>query len=374
MRLPSRTAILLAVAVLSVGCSRGSDDGGSEPQGPDREAVITEIADDVIVPGYDVLATTTTELAGAIDQLCTNAQPDSLESARQAWNEAISAWMFTMAFEFGPVRSLRSAAKISYPLDVDKVAELADPASVEPLDPAAVEALGADARGLNAVQELLFKPAGTDALSARQCSYALAASDLVAAGAMELSDAWTQGVDGEAPARQQFTNPGGDAMWSSPTEVLEDLLNSMLSTLSEVDRVLAAATGADGELTDPTELDAAPAHRVLEDLVDQLEGVAAVYGDSTADPPTGMSQLVAASASEDSETDQAIRDGLDDAISSIESVPSTLFEFDPAADPDAQGALERATDDVMTVRSALATEVASLLGLTVGFSDSDGDA
>lgn len=365
-------ALLVTAALLATSCTGDGEEVGGG--GPDRQEIVTAVAENVIVPGYRELVDATADLTTAVDVLCADPTGANLQAARRAWDTAMGAWLHTTAFEFGPVRSLRSGAQIAYPVDADKVTELVDPGSTEPLDPAAVADLGADARGLNALQYLLFAPPSASDLTERHCTYVTAAAALVQAGAEELLEAWVDGVDGEPPALEQFSDPGDDSMWSSTTEALEDLLNSMLSALAAVDRSLGPASGETTAEPEPQEVDAAPAHRALQDMVDQLEGVAAVYGDAGGSPPTGISVLVAEAASEDSDTDARIRGELSSAVDSIGMVPSPLFELDPTEDPEALTSLEAAWEHTMQVRSLLTTEVSSLLGLTVGFSDSDGDA
>lgn len=359
----------LALLVGVTGCA-----GGSADQPADRSEVTAQIASEVIVPGYEDLAADTAELAERTEELCAAPDQAALESARQAWDAAMGAWMWASAFGFGPVRSLRTDAKIAYPADVAKVEELAGDEGTVALDEASVGGLGADARGLNAVQYLLFSPADVEQLTPRACTYAAVASALVSAGATEVLEAWTDGSDGEPPMLQQFSSPGPDSMWSSPTEALEDVLNSMLGTLTAViDRGLGPASGETTAEPEPQVVDEAPAHRALQDMADQLGGVAAVYGDSTDEPPTGVSWLVTSSSEHNS--DAAIRSDLADAMDEIGLVPPPLFDLDPAeADSPAMESLISASQHAMAVRSALSTEVASLLGLTVGFSDSDGDA
>jgi predicted lipoprotein len=232
---------------------------------------------------------------------------------------------------------------------------------------------GADLRGLRAVEQLLFIPTEVGELTARECAYAASAAELAADAADELVAAWVDGVDGEAPAVDQLTDPGEDGMWSSTTEGLEDLLNSTLSALTTVvDMQLGPASGETTDEPEPQEVDSGAAHRALGDIGDELASAAAVYGDATADPPTGLSALVVDAAT--STSDEAIRTDLAAAIDAVGQVPPPLFDVD-GADPEspAMTSLVSAYQHALGARTALGTEVASLLGLTVSFSDADGD-
>jgi predicted lipoprotein len=367
-------ALLAASAVLALGSCSGADDATTTTAPVDREDVVARIAEEVIVPGYEQLATTTDALAVATAELCATPEAGAFESARDAWDAAQGAWASTAAYRLGPIRPLRLTARIEYPVDVDKIDELAaDDAQPAPVTPEALAGSGADVRGLNAVQHLLFTPTDVGQLSARQCAYAASAAQLSADGAAELLAAWVDGVDGAPPAVEQLSNPGGDSMWESSTEALEDLLNTSLSALTTVtDMQLGPATGETTEAPEPQVVDDGAAHRALADVADELGSVSAVYGDSSADPSTGLAALVAAAGGATS--DEAIRADLADAIAAVAAVPPPLFDIDPAdTEGPAMASLVDAYDHSLAARTALGTEVASLLGLTISFSDSDGD-
>jgi predicted lipoprotein len=180
------------------------------------------------------------------------------------------------------------------------------------------------------------------------------------------------GIDGDSPAQQQLTEPGGDGMWSSDTEALEDLLNSSLAALNTIsDMQLGPALDAS---------DASPDQRMLSDVRDELDSVAAVFGDAGATPPSGLAALVAAQA--DAAAADRIAAQLRSAIAEVDAAEVDAAEVGAAAGAAGasgstgqaeRAALERADEHARAAATALRTEVASLLGLTVSFSDADGD-
>jgi predicted lipoprotein len=355
-------ACLLAV----LGCSAGDDDATSTSVAvPDRTEVVAAMAGDVIVPGQERLVEATTELADTTESLCAEPTPELLDASRESWGEAQDAWASTAAYRLGPIRPLRLTADIEYPVDVEKVDELLA-AGTGPITSAELDELGADLRGLNAVQELLFRPADVTALDARACSYAAAAAELSAAGAGRLRDAWTVGVDGEPPYVEQFSRPGDDSMWADTTEVLEDVVNTSLSALTTVaDMRLGPLTGSTAGEAAPEDLDG-PAGRALEDALAELGSVRAVVGDGER-----TSSLAALVGSRSPDTVAAVEDSLDNAVAQLEQLEVPLA--DAAAEPATRRQVEVAEADVLAARGVLRTEVASQLGLTITFSDSDGD-
>ena len=371
VRVPA-TALLTALCVAAMilaGCSSGDGDGGTETTSADRSEVIAAAVDDVIVPGYEELAAATAELVTATETLCAAPDEQKFTDARDAWIAAQSAWARTAAYRFGPIKDLRLLARIAYAVDTDKIARFAAESS-EPLTADELHGKGADLRGLNAVQYLLFTPTTLAELSPRACSYAAAAATLSAAAADETRAAWVDGVDGESPAAVQMKEPGEDGMWSDSTEALEDLLNGVLGALTTVvDMQLGPVIGVDGEAPDPQGTDSGAAHRLSSDMLDELDGIEAIVAGDAADG--GLAALVSAAGAP--RTAESMPSTLAEASGAISSAGSPISDLNPAVDTVAMDELGRAHELLGGLRTTMSTEVASLLGLTVSFSDADGD-
>jgi predicted lipoprotein len=166
-----------------------------------------------------------------------------------------------------------------------------------------------------------------------------------------------------------MTEPGDDSMWSDTTEVLEDLLNTSLSALTTVaDMQLGPATGETTETPEPIEADPGPAQRSLQDAQAIIASVQAVWGRPPGEDAGGFAALVP------SGVDDTVRAALAAALEQLDAVTVPIAQLDPAdADGADMAALRDAYEQVVIARTALRTEVASQLGLTVAFSDADGD-
>jgi hypothetical protein len=81
-----------------------------------------------------------------------------------------------------------------------------EPAAGPPFTPESVAGVGADTRGLVAIEHLLFTrdPAETDT-----CAYASAAAAVVAAAADDARAAWVDGVDGDGPFADELRSASG---------------------------------------------------------------------------------------------------------------------------------------------------------------------
>jgi uncharacterized protein len=371
--------LIIASLVLSmVGCS--SDSGGGtvatlEQDAPDRGEVLAGIADDVIVPRLEDLATATAALSSSATELCaaSGGSTGLTMETTAAWNAAFEAWKRTEAFRFGPAKDLHSIATIAYPIDPAKIDELFAPGGTAlPISAEAVADLGADVRGLNAIEQVLYSVPDGVAITPEQCAYVAAAAADVQVGAEELRDAWTVGVDGEEPFVEQFREPGGDSMFADEQDVVNALVNGSIAALTTIDdMVLGVASGATSGTPEPLVADPGPAGRASVDVLDMLDSVTAVYGTSEgADGGSGgLSVLVAAQSLSN---DRRLLETFADATAAAGALPSPLATVDPA-DTAAVARVQDAYDQVADARVLMRTTVASLLGVTVGFSDSDGD-
>lgn len=377
------TLVAIGALVFS-GCS-GSDGGDRRASDTkskstvDRKAALASIADDVIVPGLEELSTQTGKLLPALEAHCAGPTPESLTTAQSAWDAAADAWAATAAFRFGPGAKLRSAAGISYPINATKIEKLFAPggdfATTTPT-PELVADMGADKRGLGAIEYLLFAPSDAEAMGiddgGEQCAFAVAAAQDVDTNAKALAQAWTTGsseLDHPGPFSEQFRVPGSKSMYGNQQEAIDDAINAMSSALQGVgDMILGEATGKTSGEPDPAGADPGHAQRRLGDAKASLSSVMRVFGNGD----ERLSGVVAAQSSKaDNDAGASFMAALENAQAELDRVPKPIAMLTPEAA--SSGPLAEAFKHVNDARVVLRTEVASQLGVTIGFSDADGD-
>ena len=372
---------MLSALLLLAACSDDSGEVNEVGGGTaDREAVLANLATTVIAPAYQHLDESADALVAATTALCAAPDAAHLAAAQEAWDTTRAAWRSTEAFRLGPATTFRSAAAISFPVDLAKVeAVLADPAQLpDPVTTDGVAALGADTRGLPAVEQVLFSPGAPGDLAGRRCAFALGASELVAAATERLRVTWIDGTDGAAPFVEQLSSPGGDSMFADTTEALADLVNGTIAALSQAaDMRLGRVTDDVTGTAAPEEVDAGAAHRARADTLDILGSVQAVHdGLPVGTPPpaagaeastSGLGALIGAMAPD---TETLLARQLGDAAAAVEALPDPFFDY---GEPD-MAPTSAAYELVRAARVTMRTEVASALGVTLSFSDSDGDS
>jgi predicted lipoprotein len=344
----------LLLAACSSGDARGSASTTEAPRPADVGAVLEGLASDVIVPSYEALGSSLATLDSTTAELCAAPSEGALDAARSAWGDAVAAWQQTRATGVGPALDERLMSDVGF---------AARPSVIVPLlagdDPVDVEAMadeGAAARGLYAAEEALFgdgSEALTSSAGARRCEYAASIATLMVGDARPVIDAWT---DGDAGQQLVAGLDGG------PQSSVDALVNEGTHRLEEIDgmglRDLAAARSID-------DLDEAraggAADQRLADRRALLAGVSSLIGDGS----TGISALVAA---EDPDTADRLVAAQARADAAMAALPGSVT----AAFDDLE-AVAAASEAIADLKVLLSTEVATKLGVTITFSDSDGD-
>jgi predicted lipoprotein len=360
-----RISAVLAACLLVLGAGAcGGDDGGSSSSPSNGSgAALRALADDVIVPGYADLADRLDALAAAVDELCGAPGDAALESARAAWREAAVAWPATRAGGVGPAMERRLMGAIGYPARPGTVSGLLE--GDGPLDPDALASEGSAARGLPTLELLLFDAgsaalAAPDPAGARRCEYAGSAATLAASAAREVLDDWTGGYV--------------DSLASGGQDSVAALVNEVAHTMQEVDdqglRVLANAETVDDL---PSAMREGPAAHDLAELRAMHAGVAAVVlGGSGSDSgsDSGPGGLLAVVEDRDPDVAGRLRSAVTESTDAFAGLPASTAEGITAQ----AAALAAAGDAAARVKVVVGTEVASVLGVTIGFSDADGDS
>jgi predicted lipoprotein len=343
----------MAVALLAA-CSSGLDRGDT----------VEAIVDDVLVPGFSAAAAATADLAAASADLCAAPGPDTLDTARQAWSEAVTAWNATEVAWEGPVKMDRIDSLVHYPaVDVEEIDRLLDGHSEgEQLDPADLASV---VRGLGTAEYLLFAADDPAAVATQgRCDLLTAVTAGAAEGAAAAESAWADGWDGGAPYADVLAGRAEPAM--AADDALAGLVAGIDAILSNVTvQGLGLALGETREEPLPEAVHEGAAGAAGDVLAARLAGIATAY-DPPADTP-GLGDLV---AERSEEVDAAIRADLAAAQGALDALGSPLTPA-LADSPDQAAALY---DALVELRRTFEADVASLLDITVGFSDTDGDS
>lgn len=350
----SRAAVAAAMLV-TAGC-------GSAP--PDRGEVLATLADDTIVPTYVELAERADDLAAAIGRVCDQpteatvvAAADQLARTRHVWSMSEAVWV-------GPVMERRSWARVDWPIAPDEIEDLiVDPSAELTLDYLGTR-IGADQRGLGAIEYLVAgdpSDAATALADPDRCAYLAGVTDVVVEEAGLLAADWTTGeVDGEQTRAAFAADEGG----------VDSLVNDSLFLLEAMtDLELGVALGLmSGGVPDPEAIVEGAGGYGTDDLAAHLVGLRAVLvGPAGASGDGADSGGLGPLLSEELVTRLAAE--LDAADAAVANIEGPLRE----AAAERPGVVVAARQAIKAIQVTVATEVVAQLGVTIGFSDADGD-
>ena len=350
-------ASCLLLAVLA-GCGSG---GAS-----DRD-VLVSLTDEVVVPAYRSASEDVAQMDQDVKNLCSSPSEASLEAARQSWRDARASWMRTEAMWFGPVMDRRSVRLVDWsPTNVAGMDEMLASGRVLTTDEVR-EVLASNLRGFGAIEYLLFganTPAGSNATEAL-CAYLTALTEVARTEVDAILKEWVDGAEGRPPYKDYFSDRAGVS--ALPKAAVADVVRTQVFLIRDaVDMRMASALGLRADAPDLTLIPGTAADNGLHDLRNEILGMQAIY-EGSGEEGMGVSALVAALSEE---TDRRLREQFTAAISAIDAVEGPLR----AAISERPEQVVAVHDALQDVQVTVSTEVVSLLGVSVGFTDTDGDS
>lgn len=154
--------LLLPVALMltAIGCKKKDNTPDNNTNNNfDRGALLTNYADNYILPAYEDMTTKLTDLKAKIDAFAVAPDSAKLVAARISWQTAYLTWQAVDLLEFGPEASISLRNYINtYPVTISKVDANVTSGSYD------LEQFGnKDAQGFPALDYLLSGIAGTNA-------------------------------------------------------------------------------------------------------------------------------------------------------------------------------------------------------------------
>lgn len=355
-----RSSGLSALLILTVACGTG---------GTGDDAVLISLTDSIIVPGYEAVAREAGDLRQSLDNLCAGPSEATLSDARQAWRDVRAPWMRSEATWFGPVMERRSKSIMDWPEVRPERIEAMLTNAPATTDDAVRHTLASTQRGLGAIEYLLFAPDAIELLSdtsSARCDYLAALGRVVESESGALVAAWTEG-EGITPAYKDFLTGRSDSSLLEGQAVAEVVRTQVFLIRTIVDMRLASALGLREGGPDLAAIPGGNGQNALSDLRNQVLGMRDMYIGHEESESLGISDLVKELSTE---ADGRMRANFDSSLAAIDAVGMPLR----TAILEQPGQVTPVYDSLRELQRSLSTEVVSLLGVSVGFSDTDGDS
>jgi predicted lipoprotein len=303
--------------MIAAGCGGG---------GPSRAEVMGEYGREAAIPRFEDHAASTGAVADTIATVCAAPTESVVADAIGVIDSARERWLATEAHWTGPVMERRSPAVTDWPVNGAEIEELVDGAVPGEIDADVISRrVGADNRGLSALRWVLTRDDAVALLGdERWCDYLTASAEVIRMeGDLVVGD-WTESWE-EGPAFVELVAEG---------DVAERWLGMLVNDNTFLAHRLSEAPDDEGD---------APPIDVAADRLAQLAGLREVAV----------------------ELGPLLGDELEARL---------LAEIDTAAAAYEAGDVEEGRALATEVERTLATDVAGRLGVTIGFSDADGDS
>jgi uncharacterized protein len=330
--------LLWAVCLPTGVCSQPETGEGSSP--PTVQQTFVQTAYRLhFAPRFAKFAAASAELSNAVALTCREFTPGNVEKARGAWIDAMLAWESAGAILVGPLLDRHSAANVDFwPTRPSMI----EGALRKPQDVAALRRTGVAARGLPALEWLLWLPGDAQRTvdQDRACAYTLLLADDVAQEAQILEASFV--ALGNATSTPENAVKRLGEMINQTTGAVEVLRRKRLLNPASVGNPKAFARSLSGQSRRAWD---AQWESINSFLLSGQGSIQALLIESRLDPSAARLKEAA------TRSDDAIR----------KAVP---------ADP---GSVGHAAEALMKLRRVLEAEVAAPLAIPISFSDFDGD-
>ena len=354
----------VSVIALASGCSSNSTTGSdrginqtTNAQSNDIElAVVSDFADRVVIPTYNLLVEKAGELERAVDTFVSNPNDANLKAAQQAWIETRYPWEKSEAFAFGPATSLGYDGDLDdWPVnetDLEAIINSSDTLTAE-----YVEELQTTQKGFHTIELLLFGEDNNKTAAdfdRRQLDLLKLLTSAFQQSATDLAKSWTEGVEGNPPYREVLATAGDSDNPAYPTveAAVEEIVQGILGCLDEV------ANEKIGEplKTKETEgLESRFSHSSLNDFKSNLQSVANAYLGKVPEANTSGKSLSDLVAKTNPKLDKQVKQELQTAIEAVNSIPAPIET--KLTEAEAEAKMENAQKAIITLFTTMEEKV-----------------
>lgn len=327
----------------------------------DHAAIARTALDEVILPGFERLTNATRTLQAEADAACSGDGAIDAEPVKDAYGRAFDAWIGVEAFRFGPAEEGNARFAMAFWPDTKG----ATPRTIETMvsdedpvvdDPAAFRDVSVAARGLFALDYLLFDPdAEPIEAGGYRCRLLKAIAHDMVTTASGMLDRWHDPWSGILTSAGDEDNP----VFFAPEESTKTLYSALTESLqADIDLRLGRPMGT-FERPRPRRAEAWRSGRSLHNVRESLEALrayaATVFEPALpprhADPVDGSFNAALAAV------DRVQGEPIDVAVATVQG----------------RVRVEALQSAVRRVQEEIAEHVGPPLGVTSGFNSMDGD-
>jgi len=357
---------------LLLGCSSEPDNNDPKTQ-YNREEMLANYGENIILPAYQTFKTETTALTDAVNQFTANPSIQTLETAQTSFKAAYLAWQEISVYHFGPAEEhlLRSNLNV-YPADTTQIKNNIASGSYN-FDISA----NAAAKGFPALDYLLFSRSATNFLNqyttapdaASRKKYLKDVTALINQHAQATYTAWTATGGNYL---KTFKEAAGTAVGSSVGNLVNQLNQDI--DITKRYKVYIPAGGLTSDIPMPGKTEAYYSGISLELLEQNVRAQKRIFLGQSAQGTDGPGLAdyldhLGSKYNNDKLLSEVISDQYDAVIAAIEAVPGPLSTSVSTN----QQAVKNIYSEFQKLIVLTKTDMPQELGVTIAYQDNDGD-
>ncbi len=357
--------VSISIALVVASCSKITDDNSSLFSNYDQATMLNNIGTNILLPGINNLSTSASAAASSISAFTTNPTDNTLAAAQTAWQTLAQNWATCAPFNIGPMNDNLISANIdTWPANVTKI-ENAIGAQTNATN------VGADTKGLKGLEYLLFdkngnasvltKYNGSDAVN-RKAFLNSVAQDLVTQST-SLQNAWNNGY------LNSFTTSKGNDVSSSVSQMVNTvaLYLDNIKTL-KVGNPIGMGIKINDNQPHPDKIEYIIAEESLPVMKANMQAMKATFDGGTEQGLDDLLDYVKAKKNGQN-LSTTVDSQFDDVITKINLINPP---YGTAVSTQTQQ-VQDVFNSLKILISYLKVDVANNLGVTITFSDTDGD-
>lgn len=356
---------IISVIILAAACSKITDDTNSLFGNYDQAPMLKNIGDSLLFSGINNLSTSATVAASAINAFSANPTDNTLTSAQSAWQALAQQWASVAPFDIGPMNDNLVSANIdTWPANASKI-ETAVSAQSNAGN------VGADTKGLKGLEYLLFDKNGNAAVlakytagdAANRKAFLNSVAQNLSTETSTLLTAWSNGY-----LNSFLTSKGNDVSSS-----VSQLINAMALYLdgiknTKIGNPIGMGVKVNDNQSHADKIEYTIAEESLPAMKANVQAMKAVFDGNGGQGLDDLLRYVKAKKN-GLDLSVVIDNQFDDVISKIDALNSPYA----TAVVSQKQPVQDVFNSLKILIAYLKVDVANNLGVTITFTDTDGD-
>lgn len=356
-----KKGVLFTLLILSTfACEKPSEE--VKQAGFDRKVMLTNYYDNLILPAFTALETSTLSLENAVKTLATSPNEVNLANAQKVWEEAYLIFLTANAYNFGPTGEDGLKKSIVEEIGIFPISESKIEANIS-ANRVTFNDFNRDNRGFLAIEYLIFDKSALSKLqSQNRKNYLLAVTEQLKGNVVEAKKGWSG-------YKNDFITKNGTDAGSSTSQLYNEFVKCYEAT-KNFKLGLPLGLRAGQTQAEPTKVEGFYSGKSLKFIEAQLKAIENIYHGRGTTDGLGFKEYL-----ETVEGGKALITSTESQILVIKNTLKTVPDTSPMAEQIVKSpqSLKNLQTEMQKQTRFFKSDMSSVLGIAITFSSGDGD-